>query len=164
MEGQQVPMDQRRLDGRQDILSYPSAPLEGPIEVVGPVEVTLFASSSAPDTDFVAKLIDIHPDGFAQELCYGLVRARYRNGTDKAELIVPGNVYEYAITLNPTGNRFLEGHRIRIDIQSSDFPNFDRNHNTGAEDYFDPVLAVAHQTVFHDISRPSHVMLPVMPL
>jgi len=164
MEGQQVPMDQRRLDGRQDILSYTSAPLEVPIEVVGPVEVTLFASSSAPDTDFVAKLIDIHPDGFAQELCYGLVRARYRNGTDKAELIVPGNVYEYAITLNPTGNRFLEGHRIRIDIQSSDFPNFDRNHNTGAEDYFDPVLAVAHQTVFHDISRPSHVMLPVMPL
>ena len=157
-------MDQRRLDGRQDILSYTSAALEIPVEVVGPVEVTLFASSSAPDTDFVAKLIDIHPDGFAQELCYGLVRARYRNGTEKAELIEPGKVYEFAITLNPTGNRFMEGHRIRVDVQSSDFPNFDRNHNTGADDYRDAVLAVAHQTVFHDADRPSHVTLPVMPI
>ena len=145
-------------------MSYPSAALEIPVAGVGPVDVTQFASSSAPDTDFVAKLIDIHPDGFAQELCYGLVRARYRNGTEKAELIEPGKVYEFAITLNPTGNRFMEGHRIRVDVQSSDFPNFDRNHNTGADDYRDAVLAVAHQTVFHDADRPSHVTLPVMPI
>ena len=164
MEGQQVPMDQRRLDGRDDILSYTSAPLTAPLEVVGPVEVKLFASSTAPDTDFIAKLIDIHPDGFTQELVYGMVRARYRNGTSKSELIFPGQIYEYTITLNPTGNRFLAGHRIRVDIQSSDFPNFDRNHNTGGDDYHDAALAVANQTVFHDADHLSHVVLPVMPI
>jgi len=161
-EGQQVPMDQRRLDDRRDILRYTSAPLISPLEVVGPVEVTLFAASSAPDTDFIAKLIDVHPDGFAQELCYGLIRARYRNGTDRNDLIEPGKVYEYKIVLNPTGNCFLPGHRIRVDIQSSDFPNFDRNHNTGGDDYFDARLATARQTVFHDGARASHVRLPVV--
>lgn len=122
----------------------------------------LFAASSAPDTDFIAKLIDVHPDGFAQELCYGLIRARHRNGTDRTELIEPGEVYEYSITLNPTGNCFLPGHSIRVDIQSSDFPNFDRNHNTGGDDYFEATLAVARQTVFHDGPRASRIMLPVV--
>ncbi|MEM9682607.1 MAG: CocE/NonD family hydrolase [Pseudomonadota bacterium] len=162
-DGQQVPMDQRRLDDRRDILRYTSAPLDAPLEVVGPVEVRLFASSSAPDTDFIAKLIDVHPDGFVQELCYGLVRARHRNGTDRTDLIEPGEVYEYTIKLNPTGNCFLPGHRIRLDIQSSDFPNFDRNHNTGGDDYRESTLATARQTVFHDGARPSHVLLPVIP-
>lgn len=161
-DGQQVPMDQRRLDGRREILCYTSAPLDAPLEVVGPIEVTLFAASSAPDTDFIAKLIDVHPDGFAQELCYGLIRARYRNGTDRTELIEPGEVYEYSITLNPTGNCFLPGHSIRVDIQSSDFPNFDRNHNTGGDDYFEATLAIARQTVFHDGPRASRIMLPVV--
>ena len=161
-EGQQVPMDQRRLDGRRDILCYTSAPLTTPLEVVGPVEVTLHAASSAPDTDFIAKLIDIHPDGFTQELCYGLLRVRHRNGTDRTDLIEPGKAYEFTITLNPTGNCFLPGHRIRVDIQSSDFPNFDRNHNTGGDDYFESTLETARQTVFHDGARPSHVLLPVV--
>ena len=161
-DGQQLPKDQRPLDGRPDILCYASAPLDAPLEVVGPVEVKLHAASSAPDTDFVAKLIDVHPNGFAQELCYGLIRARYRNGTEAPELIEPEKVYEYTITLNPTGNCFLPSHRIRLDIQSSDFPNFDRNHNTGKDDYFDATLATAHQTVFHDGARPSHVLLPVV--
>jgi len=161
-DGQQVPMDQRRLDGRRDILRYTSAPLDTPLEAVGPVSVTLFAASTAPDTDFIAKLIDVHPDGFTQELCYGLVRARYRDGSDQTRLIVPGEVYRYEITLNPTGNCFLPGHRIRVDIQSSDFPNFDRNHNTGGDDYFEATLATARQTVFHDGGRASHVRLPVV--
>jgi putative CocE/NonD family hydrolase len=161
-DGQQLPMDQRRLDGRREILCYTSVPLDAPLEVVGPVEVKLFATSSAPDTDFIAKLIDVHPDGFAQELCYGLIRARYRNGTGQMELIEPGKVYEYMIRLNPTGNRFLAGHRIRVDIQSSDFPNFDRNHNTGGDDYFEAALATARQTVFHDGGRASHILLPVV--
>ena len=164
MEGQQVPMDQRRLDGREDILTYASAPLDAPLEVVGPVEVRLFASSSSPDTDFIAKLLDVHPDGFTQELCYGLIRAKYRNGTKCSELIEPGEIYEYAITLNPTGNRFLVGHRVRVDIQSSDFPNFDRNHNTGGNDYFDATVAVAHQTIFHCAEHASHIVLPVTPV
>jgi putative CocE/NonD family hydrolase len=162
MSGQQVPMDNRRLDGRRDILCYTSAPLEHPVEIVGPVEVKLFFSSSAKDTDFVGKLLDIHPDGFAQEVSYGLRRARYRNGSDKNELLTPGEVYEITITMNPTGNCFLPGHRIRVDIQSSDFPNFDRNHNTGGDDYFDAELQVAHQTVFHNSHYASHVVLPVM--
>lgn len=160
--GQQVPMDQRPLDGRRDILRYTSPPLSEALEVVGPVSVILHAASSAPDTDFIAKLVDVHPDGFVQELCYGLIRARHRNGTDRTDLITPGEVYEYTITLNPTGNCFMPGHRIRVDIQSSDFPNFDRNHNTGGDDYFESTLATAHQTVFHDSVRPSHVLLPVV--
>jgi putative CocE/NonD family hydrolase len=93
-----------------------------------------------------------------------MVRARHRDGTDQPELILPDEIYEYTITLNPTGNRFLTGHRIRVDIQSSDFPNFDRNHNTGGDDYHDSALAVANQTVFHDADHPSHVVLPVIPI
>ncbi len=163
LEGQQEPMDQRRLDGRQDILSFASEPLDQPLEVVGPVEVKLWAASSAPDTDFVAKLLDVHPDGFVQELSYGIVRARYRDGPGTESLIEPGEVYAYTVQMMPTGNRFLKGHRIRIDIQSSDFPNFDRNHNTGLDEYGDATLATARQTIFHDTDRPSHVVLPVVP-
>jgi len=93
--------------------------------------VTLWASSDAPDTDFTARLIDAYSDGFAQQLCYGIVRARFRNGLDSPELTPPGEIYEFQIDMLPTCNRFLPGHRIRVDISSSDFPNFDRNHNTG---------------------------------
>lgn len=156
MEGQQVQLDQRRLGGRKDILTYTSAPLDAPLEVVGPVEIRLFASSSAPDTDFIAKLLDFHPDGFAQELCDGLIRARYRNGTNGSELIVSSEFHEYTITLNPTGNRFLVGHRIREDVQSGDFPNFDRNYNTGGGDYFDAVRAVAHKRILPRRAGLSH--------
>jgi len=162
MSGQQVPMDQRRLDGRQDILCYTSAPLDHAVEVVGPVAVKLFFKSSAKDTDFIGKLLDVHPDGFVQEVSYGLRRARYRNGSDKNELLTPGEIYEITINMNPTGNCFLPGHRIRVDIQSSDFPNFDRNHNTGGDDYFEAELQTAHQTVFHDGQYASHVILPVL--
>jgi putative CocE/NonD family hydrolase len=156
-------MDQRALDGRRDVMVYMTPPLSAPVEVTGPVEVRLFASSSARDTDFVARLMDVRPDGFVQELCHGIVRARYRESFENPSLIEPDRVYEYTIQVNPTSNLFREGHRIRLDISSSDFPNFDRNHNTGGDDYRDTVLQTAHQRIFHDACRPSRVILPVIP-
>ena len=160
--GQQEPHDLRALDGRKDILVYSTPPLERPLEVTGPITVRLWAASSAPDTDFIARLVDVWPGGFAQELCYGIVRARYRESFDRPSLIAPGRVYEYTLRLNPTSNLFKAGHRIRLDISSSDFPNFDRNHNTGGDDYAEAALATARQTVFHDRARPSKVTLPVI--
>ena len=161
--GQQEPQDQRGLDERHDILRYATAPLEVSLEVTGPVTMKLPAASTAPDTDFIIKLLDIWPDGFAQELCHGIVRARYRESYQQPSLIAPGEIYEYMIELNPTGNVFLPGHRIRVDISSSDFPNFDRNHNTGGDDYAEATLVSASQPVFHDTTRPSHIVLPVIP-
>ena len=161
--GQQEPHDQRVLQHRRDILSYATPPLETPLEVTGPITVKLWAASSARDTDFVVKLIDVWPDGFAQELCHGIVRARYRDSYTEPTLIEPDAVYQYMIQVNPTSNLFRAGHRIRLDISSSDFPNFDRNHNTGLDDYADSTLLSAQQTIFHDHGRPSHVTLPVIP-
>ena len=161
--GQQEPMDQRALDGRQDVLVYSTPPLEEPLEVTGPIVAKLWAASSAPDTDFVVKLLDVRPDGFVQELCHGIVRARYRESFARPSLIEPGQAYEYTIQVNPTSNLFKRGHRLRLDISSSDFPNFDRNHNTGGHDYKEAHLQSAHQTIFHDAARPSRVILPVIP-
>ncbi len=160
--GQQEPQDQRALDGRRDVLVYQTDPVEEPVEVTGPITVHLWAASSAPDTDFVVKLMDVRPDGFVQELCYGIVRARYRGSFTSPSLIEPGRVYEYTIQVNPTSNLFRRGHRIRLAVSSSDFPNFDRNHNTGGDDYFESTLATARQTVYHDRQRPSRVVLPVV--
>ena len=160
--GQQEPQDQRALDGRRDILVYQTDPVEEPIEVTGPVTVHLWAASSARDTDFVVKLMDVWPTGFVQELCYGIVRARYRESFASPSLIEPGRTYEYTIQVNPTSNLFRRGHRIRLDVSSSDFPNFDRNHNTGGDDYAESTLATARQTVYHDQTRPSRVVLPVI--
>ena len=163
LDCQQCPLDQRALDGRRDILRYSTPPLDRPIEVIGPVSVRLFAASSAPDTDFVAKLMDVWPDGFVQELCYGIVRARYRESLDSPSLIEPGRIYDYTIRLTPTANLFGRGHRIRLDISSSDFPNFDRNHNTGGDDHAEVTLQSARQTVYHDAAHQSYVILPIVP-
>ena len=160
--GQQEPIDQRCLDGRRDVLCYSTPPLEEPLEVTGPIIVKLWVTSSATDTDFVAKLQDVWENGFTQELCHGIVRARYRDSYDNDSLMTPGEVYELTIKVNPTSNLFRRGHCIRLDITSSDFPNFDRNHNTGGNDYAESTLMAARQTVFHDASRPSHVILPVI--
>ena len=161
--GQHEPLDQRALDDRRDILRFATPPLRQEVEVTGHIRLKLYAASTACDTDFVAKLLDIWPDGFAQELCYGIVRARYRESFENPSLIEPGTVYEYDIAINPTSNVFKRGHRIRLDVSSSDFPNFDRNHNTGGNDYADATLIAARQTVSHDAARPSHVILPVIP-
>ncbi len=161
--GQHEPIDQRSLDGRRDVLVYTTPPLEESLEVTGPVQVRLWAASSAPDTDFVVKLLDVWPEGFVQELCHGMVRARYRDSISEPTLIEPDRVYEYTIQMNPTSNLFKRGHRVRLGLSSSDFPDFDRNHNTGGDDYQESILKTAHQTIFHDRTRPSQLILPVIP-
>jgi putative CocE/NonD family hydrolase len=158
---QDEPYDQRVLDHRRDVLVYQTEPLEKPVEVIGVPVLTLFASSSAPDTDFTVKLLDVWPDGFSQDLCYGIVRARFREGLDEAKLMKPGEIYEFKIELLPTGNLFQAGHRMRVDVSSSDFPNFDRNHNSGGDDYGEATLIAAKQTIFHDRQHPSRITLPV---
>ena len=163
IDAQAAPRDQSPLSGRGDILVYQTPPLQEDIEVTGPVVLKLWAASSAPDTDFTAKLIDVHPNGLAVNLTYGIMRARYRDGYDNATFIEPGKPYEYTIRLNPTGILFRRGYRIRLDVSSSDFPNFDRNHNTGADFWSDAELRVARQTVFHSAEYPSRLILPIIP-
>lgn len=153
--------DRRKLDYRQDILVYRTSPLEDELEVVGHAHVVLHAASTAPDTDFFARLVDDQPGGHALEVAYGMVRARHRNSLDREEFITPGEVVQYRIALGPTACRFRRGHRIRLEITSSDFPNFDRNHNTGRNDLDDAELACATQTVFHSPEYPSRLVLPV---
>ncbi len=143
------PSDRRQLEYRQDILYYRTPPLEEEVEIVGYPEVVLYAASSAPDTDFFARLVDEDPGGPALDVCYGMVRARHRNSLDEEELLTPGEVTELRIKLGATACRFLKGHRMRLEITSSDFPNHDRNHNTGRNDLEDSELVSAEQRVFH---------------
>jgi len=157
------PMDQRPVEKRKDVLVYTSDPMKQDLEVTGPVKVVLYASSSAPDTDFTAKLIDVFPSGEARNLTDGLLRVRYRNGLEKAELSRPGEIYPLTIDAGVTSNVFLEGHRIRVEISSSNFPRFDRNPNTGRTLADETVLKKAQQTVYHSRVYASHVLLPVVP-
>ncbi len=156
-------MDQRPLADRRDILVYQSEPLTNRFEVTGQPEVELYAASSAPDTDWVARLVDVDPNGLARDVCMGVVRARYRDGVAKPQLIEPGKVIKYTIRLGPTANAFLPGHRIRLDVTSSDFPNYDRNHNTAADQNADAALAVARQTIHHGKGHLSRITLPWVP-
>lgn len=160
------PYDQRATEGREDVLVYSTAPLEQDVEVTGPILVHLWATSSAPDTDFVARLVDVHPNGYAQNLTDGIIRARYRHAArgEASSLLQPGETYEYEIDLWATSNVFKKGHRIRLDITSSNFPRWDRNPNTGHDFGVDDELAVAHQTILHDAEHPSHVVLPIVPV
>jgi putative CocE/NonD family hydrolase len=158
-----IPTDQRPLADRRDILVYQSEPLSERFEVTGNPRAELHASSSAPDTDFFARLIDVAPDGMARDVSLGMVRARYREGLDQPSLIQPGEVVSYTIEMDPTSNAFLPGHRIRVDITSSDFPNYDRNHNTAADQNADAELKTADQTVFHGGAQASRIILPWVP-
>jgi putative CocE/NonD family hydrolase len=158
------PWDQRPLEGRADVLVYTSPPLERPLTVIGPVEVVLFVSSSARDTDFTAKLVDVHPSGRAEILADGILRARYRRSLSAAEPLEPGRVEEIRIAVGGTANQFRAGHRIRLDISSSNFPRFDANTNTGgviADEGPDAVVPALNR-VFHDAARPSRLLLPVV--
>ena len=155
--------DQRELEARSDGLVYTSEPLEQDLEVTGPVIVKMHASTDGRDTDFTAKLTDVHPDGFSWNLCDGIIRGRYRESPERQVLLEPGAVYEFTIDLLATSNVFKKGHRIRVDIASSNFPQFDRNPNTGNKFAEDAKMRVAHQQVFHDGAHPSHVILPVIP-
>jgi putative CocE/NonD family hydrolase len=157
------PFDQSAVEQRADVLVYTSAPLEKAVEVTGPVRVLLHATSSARDTDFTAKLVDVHPDGKAYNLCDGIIRARCRESLTAPTLIEPGKAYRYEIDLWVTSNLFKPGHRLRVEIASSNFPRFDRNPNTGHDFGADAELAKAEQTILHDREHPSHILLPTIP-
>lgn len=156
-------LDQRAVHRRPDVLVYTSAALGEDVEVTGPITVKLFAASTAPDTDFTAKLEDVWPNGQSYLIADGIIRARYRSGDTRPDPIEPGEVYEFTIDLGATSNLFRTGHRIRVSIASSNFPKYDRNLNTGHVFGESTVLSVAHQTLFHDHHRPSHIVLPVIP-
>jgi uncharacterized protein len=161
-----IPMgvyDQRPVEERRDVLCYTSDPLTRALEITGPITVTLYAASSASDTDFTAKLVDVRPDGYAQNLADGIIRARYRESRAHPSPIMPGMVYEYTIDLWSTSMVCQPGHRVRIEIASANFPRFDRNPNTGHPLFSDAELQTATQTIFHDAVRPSHIVLPVIP-
>jgi putative CocE/NonD family hydrolase len=142
------------------VLTYSTDVLEHDLDVVGPVRMILYASSSARDTDFVVRLSDVFPDGRAIQLQNGILRTRYRNSAGEPELIDPGKVYRLEIDLWATANRFKAGHRLRIDIASADFPRFDRNSNRGGESG-GPVRA--HQTIHHGPATPSCLVFSVLP-
>ena len=155
--------DQRPIEARPDVLVYSTPPMEQDTEVTGPISVTLYASTSARDTDFTAKLVDVEPCGYARNLTDGIIRARYRTPRQPAAFINPGDVYEYTIDLWATANVFKKGHRIRLEISSSNFPRFDRNANTGEPIGSDSAFLPALQTVHHSAAHPSHVTLPIVP-
>ena len=161
--------DHSRLSARKDVVVFLTAPLQEDMEVTGPLVVTLWASSSAPDTDFTAKLVDVYPPSKdfpeGEELNIGdsIVRARYRDSLEKATLMKPGQIYKFRIELYPTSILFAKGHRIRVDVSSSNFPRFDVNPNTGEPLNKNTGTAVANNTLYHDARHPSNIVLPVIP-
>ncbi len=157
------PIDQRPVERRDDVLVYTSPRLDHDVEVTGPLEAVLYAASSAPDTDFTAKLVDVYPDGRAIHLSEGILRARHRHSLESVAFLEPGEVAEYRIQMAPTSNVFFAGHHLRLEISSSNFPRFDRNLNTGEDIFTSTRMETAHQTVLHDARYPSHVVLPVIP-
>jgi len=156
--------NQADIELRDDVLVYTSAPLDRDMAVIGPVTVKLWAKSSVRDTDFTAKLVDVHLDGSAYNVLDRIVRARYRQGSKlPPSLIQPGRAYEYNIDLGVTGTMFRKGHRIRLEISSSNFPHYARNLNTGGSNEQDAQTEVAQQTVLHDQEHASYLVLPVVP-
>jgi putative CocE/NonD family hydrolase len=156
------PRDQRPVEARDDVLIYSTAPLPADVEVTGPVTLELYAKSSAVDTDFTAKLVDVWPDGFAQNLTDGILRARYRDSMEKPALINPGEIYKLKIAVWSTSNVFKKGHVIRLEVSSSNFPRFDRNLNTGEDNARGKRFVSATNTVLHDTEHPSALVLPVV--
>jgi len=157
------PRDQRAVESRDDVLVYSTGPLPSDLEVTGPVTADLFVKSSAVDTDFTAKLVDVAPDGFAQNLTEGILRMRYRGSPEHASLMNPGQIYEISLDLWATSNVFLRGHSLRLEISSSNFPRFDRNLNTEEEIRTARTVATASNTILHDAQHPSWLVLPVIP-
>ena len=158
-----TPSDQREIEKREDVLVYSTAALGESTEVTGPISVKLWVASSARDTDFTAKLVDVFPDGTARALTDGILRARYRDSKTQPALLTPGQPVEITIDVGATSNLFQAGHRIRLDISSSNFPRFDRNPNTGGAFGEDSKLLPAEQTILHDAKHPSRLLLPVVP-
>jgi putative CocE/NonD family hydrolase len=156
------PVDQRPIESRHDVLVYTSALLETPIAIAGPVKMQLYAATDAPDTDFAVKLVDVHPDGFAMNIAEGILRARFRNGLNKPQLVKPGEVNRYEIDMRGTANVFLPGHRIRVQVTSSNFPQYDRNPNTGDPQGVNDRMRIARQKIMHSAQYQSHIVLPVV--
>ncbi len=156
------PFDQSPNETRRDVLVYSTPPLDKELEATGWVKVELYASTTAADTDFTAMLVDVDSKGFARYLADGIVRARYRNSTEQAEPIVPGKPYRYEVDLWATSNLFKVGHRVRLYISSSNFPRFNRNPNTGERMLGTTGMVKARQTIYHDATHPSALVLPVV--
>lgn len=156
--------DRQRLEDRPDVLVYTSLPFDAKVEVTGPIEVTLFASSSTKDTDFTATLVDVFPDGYCHLIQEGIIRARFRDSRVQPGLIQPGRVYEYKINLFATSFVIKPGHRLRVEISSSNFNRFDRNLNTGNDFGMDDDVVIARQTIYHEQQYPSYIQLPIIPI
>ncbi|MEE9248284.1 MAG: CocE/NonD family hydrolase, partial [Dehalococcoidia bacterium] len=153
--------EQGPVEKREDVLVYTSSPLEQDLEVTGNVVLTLWAATSAPDTDWAAKLTDVHPDGNSYNVCDGILRASFRESLEKTTAVEPGEAYEYKIDLGPTAMLFRRGHRIRLQVSSSNYPAFARNLNSGAPHHQGKEARSAIQTVLHDADHPSRLILPV---
>jgi putative CocE/NonD family hydrolase len=157
------PLDQRPVEARRDVLVYSTAPFGSDTEVTGPVSLELFASSSAVDTDFTGKLVDVAPDGTAINLTEGILRARYRDSMERAALMNPGETYRIVVDLCSTSNVFMAGHRLRLEVASANFPRFDRNPNTGASPEAGGPYLKATNAVHHDAGHPSALVVQVVP-
>lgn len=147
---------------RQDVLVYTTPALKEGVEVTGPIELVLYVSSSAKDTDFTGKLVDVYPDGTAFNICEGILRARYREAWDKEVFMEPGKIYQLTIDVSATSIYFQKGHSIRIEVSSSNFPRFDRNLNTGGNNYDESKWVVTKNTIHHSKKYPSHLILPII--
>lgn len=156
------PKDQRPVEKRPDVLLFTSEELKNPMEITGDVRVKLWASSTAKDTDFTAKLCDVYPDGRSIIVVDGIIRARHRNSMAKSELMKPGKIYEFNIDLWPTSLVVSSGHRIRVAISSSNSPRFEPNPNTGKPSGMDDGAKVATNTIYLNAKHPSHILLPVI--
>jgi len=157
------PLDQRPVERRDDVLVFSTPALASALRVTGPVVAKIWVKSSAPDTDFAVKLVDVHPGGFAMNLADGILRARYRGSFEKPEPLAPDRAYELTIDLGATSHLFLEGHRVRVEVSSANFPRYSRNTNTGNVPELDTETRPARQTVLHDARHPSRILLPVLP-
>jgi len=156
------PRDQRPVEGRKDVLLFTSPPLRHRVEITGPVKVKLWASSTAPDTDFTAKLCDVYPDGRSMIVLDGIIRAAHRNSMEKYEPMEPGKIYEMEIDLWSTSLVISPGHRVRVAISSSNAPRFEPNPNTGRPSGADDKTQVATNTIYLNSEHPSHITLPVV--
>jgi hypothetical protein len=157
------PQDQRPAEARADVLVFSTPAFSQSTEVTGPISLDLYVSTSAVDTDFTGKLVDVWPNGFAQNLTEGILRLRYRNSQEKPELANPGEIYHISLDLWATSNVFLPGHRLRLEVASGNFPRFDRNLNTGENQATAIRFAKATNVIYHDKSRPSALILPIVP-
>jgi hypothetical protein len=164
-DGRRMPpgaFDQRPVEARSDVLVYSTPAFREDTEVTGPISVELYASTSAVDTDFTGKLVDVWPNGYAQNLTDGILRARYRHSPERAEFLNPGEIYKLNVDLVATSNVFLKGHRLRLEISSSNFPHYDRNLNTGENQGSSARIAKAVNRVYHNGEHPSALILPVV--